>query len=365
MTLRALLLALCCASSLAAQGILGVTKGGGVGRGSGGGGNNCPTTCPEPTQGMTGTTVMFIDSLAEYSSINDINNCAGTAGPPCLGNPTGAGRGWVSLLSSPGVGTGWKAVRASVPAFSDQEALNLTFPDGVYSGTFQAWRLTGYACAINNVYTASCPYSDGRQVVYTSVYFRLSSGAQWNWVKGMGYYENCDGATRGEAGWAPSIVGDSGFVMSDNYAPACNGGGGQNGQPLGSPLAAGKLSSSADGNWHRWTFAVLPNTTTGTGGSLYVGGTASSRDGFWRVWIDGTLILDYEANAVGVTPSGGSHAWATNGEVDQIGGNGVPFVQLLWPSVFLGNNTSFTWDFSKIWVAVSNAACPGGSSSTC
>src|SRR5262249_27430222 len=59
-----------------------------------------------------------------------------------------------------------------------------------------------------------------------------------------------------------------------------------------------------DGEWHRFTYALLGNTAAG------------SRDGFARMWIDGVKIIDVSQSAVGVTPPGGFKQWCDQQMVD-------------------------------------------------
>ncbi len=62
----------------------------------------------------------------------------------------------------------------------------------------------------------------------------------------------------------------------------------------------------ANGQWHRWTILYKPNSAQG------------SRDGIARLWIDGTLVVRIERDAVGVTPPGGWKPWCTAQELDAI-----------------------------------------------
>lgn len=70
-------------------------------------------------------------------------------------------------------------------------------------------------------------------------------------------------------------------------------------QPLG-PY----FSQVADGQWHRYTYAVKPHTSS------------TLKDGFARMWIDGALVIDVEQKTVGVTPPGGVSPWCSQAGVD-------------------------------------------------
>jgi len=77
------------------------------------------------------------------------------------------------------------------------------------------------------------------------------------------------------------------------------------------------LKNFADGQWHRWTILYKPNSAQG------------SRDGIARLWIDGTLVIRIEKDAVGVTPPGGWKPWCTAEELDALysGSYGVGLIE--------------------------------------
>jgi hypothetical protein len=69
-----------------------------------------------------------------------------------------------------------------------------------------------------------------------------------------------------------------------------------------------------DGQWHRYTYLFKPNSATG------------ARDGRALMWVDGTLIIDIEKSAIGVTPPAGEKPWCQADDVDGLSTAG--FVQV-------------------------------------
>lgn len=65
-------------------------------------------------------------------------------------------------------------------------------------------------------------------------------------------------------------------------------------QPVGP-----RPASLWDGNWHRFTAAIRPGSST---------------DKYQRLWIDGTKVLACEQALIGVTPPGGVKPWCTASE---------------------------------------------------
>ena len=110
-----------------------------------------------------------------------------------------------------------------------------------------------------------------------------------------------------------------------------------------------------DNDWHRFTALFKPNTSTtysNTGGSTSADETytgTSSRDGRIAAWIDGTKIMDYSQDTVGVTPSGGLNQWCYQGDVDMIPTYVIDYLKL----VDVVNDSPGTWtldhDDLKIW----------------
>lgn len=91
-----------------------------------------------------------------------------------------------------------------------------------------------------------------------------------------------------------------------------------------------------DGQWHRFTYQYRPNTAAG------------SRDGIARMWVDGTLIIDISAPAVGVTPAGGYKPWCQWDDVDGLSTQGVDLIR--WASAQTTTTPSYTLDMDNfLW----------------
>ena len=94
-----------------------------------------------------------------------------------------------------------------------------------------------------------------------------------------------------------------------------------------------------DGQWHRFTYSYRPNTSKG------------SRDGFARMWVDGTKIVDVSAAACGTTPSGGTHAWCTLADVDNIdAGDGIRQIDWGWTQTTETPAWTYDVDDVKWWI---------------
>jgi hypothetical protein len=169
------------------------------------------------------------------------------------------------------------------------------------------------------------------------IYFRLSTGARLlpggcKWFEAW-YVDggSISGRVQNSIGIA---AGDhESWKISSGYASTTD-------QPVG-PY----WETLNDGNWHRYTF-LYRGATTFAGGNPP---TEGSRDGICRVWIDGTKIIDVSATAAGVTPAGGTKAWCSLADVDQIFTGRVNILK--FPDVFNGLTTGLTIDHDdlKVW----------------
>ena len=98
--------------------------------------------------------------------------------------------------------------------------------------------------------------------------------------------------------------------------------------------------ATPNGGWHRFTYEYKPNTSAG------------ARDGIARMWVDGVKVIDISADAVGVTPIGGTKPWCTWSDVDGI--NVLdPVVSVTWPSVQTTGSPAWTMDVDDFrwWTA--------------
>jgi len=98
-------------------------------------------------------------------------------------------------------------------------------------------------------------------------------------------------------------------------------------QPVG-PYATNFVNS---GTWARFSHRYLPNSAPG------------ARDCVVQMWINGVLIVNIQASAVGVTPAGGWKPWCTNADLDAIGSTAVNFIKVM------GNLTADTPGFRVFW----------------
>jgi hypothetical protein len=71
-----------------------------------------------------------------------------------------------------------------------------------------------------------------------------------------------------------------------------------------------------DNQWHRVTYLYQPASARG------------ASDGIARMWIDGTKIVDVSASAAGIVPPGGTHAWCTTAQVQQVDTAGIGEIHL-------------------------------------
>jgi hypothetical protein len=111
-------------------------------------------------------------------------------------------------------------------------------------------------------------------------------------------------------------------------------------------------NSLFDDAWHHMTILLKPNTTATDDGSGVAYGSvqASSRDGRCAVWVDGTKIIDVSQATVGITPTGGTHPWCTQTDVDTI--PSIKRTYVIFPNVFNATPAALTLDHDdlKFWV---------------
>jgi hypothetical protein len=109
-----------------------------------------------------------------------------------------------------------------------------------------------------------------------------------------------------------------------------------NGQQPYPPTA----DQSADGRWHRVTYAYKPHASV------------SNKDGFARMWIDGKKIIDIEQVTVGVMPPGAPYQWCDQADVDvlQIGSVGlVDGISFAGPQTTTSGPWTLDWDDFLMW----------------
>ena len=94
-----------------------------------------------------------------------------------------------------------------------------------------------------------------------------------------------------------------------------------------------------DGQWHRFTYSYRPNTSKG------------ARDGFARMWVDGVKVIDVSAAACGTTPPGGTHAWCTLADVDNLdAGDGIRQIDWGWTQTTETPAWTYDVDDVKWWI---------------
>jgi hypothetical protein len=172
------------------------------------------------------------------------------------------------------------------------QALRMTF-DGAYQ--------EGHALATVNV-----PTQPDNETVYIQYYARVTPGSDWplsqpvavKWLQAFHNHSltRLEFATRYPSSTDINQTAPTVWQVIDQAESPGNGD-----QPLG-PY----FHQLADGQWHRYTYALKSHTSTRV------------KDGFAQMWVDGTLIIDIEQATVGVVPPGGLRAWCTQDDVNHI-----------------------------------------------
>jgi hypothetical protein len=242
-----------------------------------------------------------------------------------------------------GRGGSGKALRSNYPNNGSQQNTNWLSP-------YRASNWAGAYLSVHALYTTQA-------AIAVSFWFRIqngwgpgSAGIKWFEMWSSNIPAGGNIAAGGEDRTQTSMDGGNGTTGPLwSMEPAMSGGVNRTKQPI-----APYYEDVNDGEWHRFTVYYKPNTSKAVWAdpanatSLV---TPSSRDGVIRCWIDGTKMLDYSQDNVGVTPSGGTNAWCVQADVDCISNLDIDFLK--FPDNLNGLNRGDGWidtDDLKVWV---------------
>ncbi len=265
-----------------------------------------PTT--EPAYDPSTGTLIYVDSMDEYTSAADMWNATGTTMRIRQGFAVDTP---ASQVISPGYGGAGKALRVTY-AGTDQEGHDWDLLNAPYLPDTTTHFFQYYARV-----TMSAPLTSTLPFKWFMVFHPAGDRNQWNTHDHL--------PCPLQASPDPHTYWQDYDVSTLTYCQA--------NQPI--PPYPGQVF---DGQWHRFTYQYRPNTSAG------------SRDGISRMWVDGTKIIDISASAVGVTPPGGYKPWCNLDDLDALYTQGINLVR--WFSTLTSTVPSFTADIDNFmwWV---------------
>ncbi len=238
---------------------------------------------PEPAFNSATQTMVYQDNMDEYTDVS-LMGAQGQSQPLITPHPAPITNSTPVLLTqnaiiSPGRGGTGSALRMLFTGVSQTEAnfmtWNMPATPPLATHYFQYWARVNFATPLGTSIMA---------VKWFEVWHHVDR-VQWN----------THSANPGPAGKATTFwqVYDQSRLTT-----------GQADQPVGPYLA-----NLFDNQWHRFTYAYRVNTSSG------------SRDGFAQMWIDGSMVINISAAAIGVTPPTGDRPWCAGDDVDALAVN--------------------------------------------
>ncbi|HET7188412.1 MAG TPA: Ig-like domain-containing protein [Gemmatimonadaceae bacterium] len=265
----------------------------------------------EPVFNATTGTVIIQDNFDSYTSVTAMGATPmGTApriapnpSPLLVSRPIDASKN--QLIPGRNGGTALRgAFTGTYQDGTEWEALNVPIPADTATHYFQYWARV----------TLSAPLTNTLNVKWFEAWHRTTDRVQWNthWPDPGHPGANCNTC------WQVYDQGRATYGQGD--------------QPVGPDF-----DQTADGQWHRFTYAYRPQTRAG------------ARDGFAKMWVDGVKIIDISAATLNVVPPGGDKVWCGTQDLDAIAINeGIRVV--VWGSTQTTDTPPWTYDVDDfIW----------------